>query len=325
MTDATAKTLLTPDQRRQLTVRSDAMGAWAIISTWAAIAAAFALLAWALSLPPLWRELLAILALALLGGRQLALAIVTHEASHRTLFKTRWANERLVDWLCARPIGLDLEKYRQHHFAHHAHTGTEADSDLSLIQGLPTSRRGLLRKFARDLSGVTGLKFLLGRVLLDAELMKWTVSSQVTWLPRQRRRDHLRHFLRNASPMLLCNGLLLTVLALLGRPELYLGWLLAYLIPYPLFIRIRALAEHACTEASDHPLKNTRTTRAGWLARIFVAPLRVNYHQEHHLMASVPWFRLKALHRQLRQQQAVAPAPSYWQVLHTVSSRKNPR
>ena len=37
----------------------------------------------------------------------------------------------------------------------------------------------------------------------------------------------------------------------------------------------------------------------GWLARATVAPLRVNYHREHHLMAGVPYFNLPVMHHML--------------------------
>ena len=47
------------------------------------------------------------------------------------------------------------------------------------------------------------------------------------------------------------------------------------------------MAEHAGMQTSNTALTNTRT-RAGWIARSFVAPIHVNYHMEHHLMASAP-------------------------------------
>ena len=67
-------------------------------------------------------------------------------------------------------------------------------------------------------------------------------------------------------------------------------------------------------------LRNTRSTRAGFLARMTVAPIRVNFHIEHHFMASVPYFRLLALHRVLRERGVVPPSPSYVDVLKMVSS-----
>lgn len=312
--------LLSREEISALTRRSNLMGAWAVLHTWMSILLCFALLAWASGQPAALSLPVSALAVALLGGRQLALAILTHEATHKTLFRTRWANEWLADWLCARPIALDLGKYRAHHFVHHTRTGTDEDSDISLIEGLPTTRASMLRKLGRDLSGLTGVKFLLGRVLMDAELLKWTVATDVTALPRRGWGFHLGRWLINAGPMLVTQCVIAGLLALAGLAELYLAWLLAYLIPYPLFIRIRALAEHAGTERCDDMFRNTRTTRAGFFARLFVAPFRVNYHLEHHVMASVPWFRLKRMHDILRTRGAVEEPPGYWQVMKRVSS-----
>jgi fatty acid desaturase len=65
---------------------------------------------------------------------------------------------------------------------------------------------------------------------------------------------------------------------------------------FSVFLRVRSIAEHAVTEASDDALRNTRTTHAGWLARLTVAPHHVNFHLEHHLLPTVPHYRLKRLH-----------------------------
>jgi fatty acid desaturase len=263
-----------------------------------------------------------LLAMAVIAGRQLCLAILMHDASHGTLFKTRWLNDVLADWLCARPIWNDLHKYRAHHLIHHTRTGTDEDSDISLIAPFPTTRASLVRKLARDLLGLTGLKFLFGRVLQDAGLLKWTVANDVVWLPRDGKRwyQHVGLLLRNMVPMLITNAVLFALLALAGYAWLYLFWVLAYITPFPFFLRIRSLAEHACTERSSDMFRNTRTTRAGWLARSFVAPLRVHFHIEHHVMASVPWFRLKDMHQLLRAKQAVPAPPGYRDVLRVVSS-----
>ncbi len=121
--------------------------------------------------------------------------------------------------------------------------------------------------------------------------------------------------------MLITNAILLGALWASGHPWLYGVWVLAYVTPFPLFIRIRSMAEHACLETSDDPLRNTRTTHAGWLARATVAPIRVHYHVEPPLMASVPYFRLPKMHRMLRARGCVARPPSYWQVLRTVSAK----
>ena len=91
--------------------------------------------------------------------------------------------------------------------------------------------------------------------------------------------------------------------------------------PLPLLVRIRSIAEHGCLKNSPDMFKNTRTTRAGWLARMTVAPIHVNYHMEHHLMASVPHYRLPQMHALLRAKEAVPVAPGYAEVLRLASSQ----
>lgn len=311
---------LSKSELQTLTQRSNLAGFWAIGSTWAVISATLAFAAWSLTLAPIWTVLCWLLAVIVLGGRQLALAIATHEATHRTLFSSRWLNDHFTDWVCARPIGLDLFKYREHHFIHHTKTGTDEDVDISLIQGLPTNRQSLRRKLLRDASGITGLKFLFGRLVMDAEYMKWTVASNYEWLPRSSVFHHLKCFVLNFYPTFLTNLALFSLLSSMGYGVVYLVWLIAYLSTYPLFVRIRALAEHAGTQRTTDMFKNTRTTRAGWLARSFVAPLNVNYHIEHHAMASVPWHRLPRMHRLLLAKGLIDAPPSYLDVLKLVSS-----
>jgi fatty acid desaturase len=268
-----------------------------------------------------------VLGFVVLAGRHLGLAILHHEAAHRSLFRTRWLNEFIGDWVCARPIWNDVKKYRAHHFVHHRKTNQPEDPDRSLVAPFPTSRASLARKFVRDLLGLTGLKYLLGRALMDAGVLKWTVASDLVWLPREGRSwwSYPAQFAKNAGGMLLVNGALLAVCWGLGHTWLYAVWVLSYITPFPLFLRIRSLAEHACTEATTDMFLNTRTTRAGFLARATVAPIRVNYHVEHHVLPGVPYYRLPLMHRMLRERGAVQAPPSYLDVLRTVSSRRTRR
>lgn len=314
--------IFTRDEIRLLTERSDAMGFVAVGRTWLVITATLAMLAWASQLSPAYAVPLFVSGFIILGGRHLALAILMHEASHVTLFRTRWLNDTFADWVCAKPIWNSVHRYRAHHFVHHTKTGQPEDTDLSLVTGLPCSRASMWRKFARDLSGLTGIKFLFGRLLMDAGVLKWTVSNDVVKLPQDGRRwfDYPRDLLRNAAGAALVNGLLFALCWLAGYPWLYACWVLSYITPFPLFLRIRSMAEHACTENSPDMFRNTRTTRAGLLARMTVAPIHVNHHIEHHVMASVPWFRLPLMHRLLRERGAMAEPPGYLDVLKTVSS-----
>jgi fatty acid desaturase len=316
--------ILTREELHALTRRSDLAGLYAVVSTWTVIAATLAVLAWASSLPLVYAIPIFVSGFAVIGGRHLALAILTHEAAHKTLFKTPWLNEVFADYACAKPIWSDIKKYRVHHFIHHSRTGQPDDTDLSLITGLPCSPASLRRKFARDLSGLTGLKLLLGRAMMDAGMIQWTVSNDVKWLPREDKRwwHHMTQLTVNLLPTLAVNSLILTVCWLAGHPWLFAAWFLSYITPFPLFLRIRSLAEHACTEPSTDMFRNTRTTKAGLLARITVAPFHVNYHVEHHVLASVPQHKLELLHNLLRARSAVPPPPTYAEVLRIVTGRR---
>lgn len=317
MTRLRPRDLFTPEQIAELTARSDWRGAWMVLSTWAGIAACFAMLAiW----PSIWTFLAAVV---ILGGRQLALAILAHEAAHHLLFRTQALNEWVGDWLCARPIWNDVPRYRQHHLRHHAHTGLDGDPDLSLVTPFPTTRRSLIKKALRDLSGQTALRRIGAQLLMDIGVFEYTVAAAVTRRPRGERRwtDYAREGLHRMTPMLAVNTALFGALYALGIGWTFWAWIAAYMTTFSLFIRIRSIAEHACMERSADMLRNTRTTHAGWLARLTIAPMYVNYHQEHHLMASVPCYRLAKMHRLLRRSNVVKAPEGYGDVLRAASAR----
>ena len=229
-------------------------------------------------------------ALFVIGARQLGCAVLMHEASHRSLFSNRRVNDFVGQWLCAYPVWSDLFAYRPYHLQHHAHTGTPRDPDLGLIRPFPITRSSLRRKVWRDLSGRTGVKF--ARAAFQRTFLRW-------------RNPAAR---RAALGMAVSNGVLLAGLAALGHAELYLLWAGAWLTTNTLVTRIRAIAEHALTPDADDPLGNTRTTPARWWERLLIAPNRVNYHLEHHLLMTVPHYHLPRLHALLRERGVLARA-----------------
>ena len=307
--------LLSPQEIQALTQRSDLAGGWAVIESWGLIALAFALAA-------LFRNPLAWLVAALiLGSRQLALAILMHEAAHTTLMRNRFLNEFCGEWLGAAPVFQNLPMYRKHHLQHHRQTGTGDDPDLSLATAFPVSPRSLRRKLLRDITGLTGLKTLLGSVLMLVGYLQYDASGGQRGPgggPR-RGRANLRTAVSGLGPVLVMQALLLAVLAQLGVAQLYLLWLLAYLTVFQLLLRIRSIAEHAMTTDPDDALNNSRTTLTRAWERLLYAPLNVNYHLEHHMLAAVPFHRLPAMHRLLEARgvfaQPAAVASSYAQVL----------
>jgi fatty acid desaturase len=204
---------------------------------------------------------------------------------------------------------------------HHQYAGTDRDPDIDLVEGFPVSAKSLRRKFVRDLVGITGVKRVYGSFLIDLGLIQYTVSSRV--IPSKPESLKFRTLVTKVLMQVMGFGISLW----LGHPELYLIWLIAYLTTFSLFIRIRSIAEHACTGQDIDPMKNTRTTYASILDRLTVAPHRVNYHLEHHLLMSVPYFNLPKLHELLKQRGALEKAhiaKGYLDVLSEVTKTMNP-
>ena len=77
---------LSEDEVAELLEKSDLHGALTILGTWGMIAGCFALVA-------IWPNPITIVAaVCLLGARQLGLAVIMHDASHRSLFASRWTS-----------------------------------------------------------------------------------------------------------------------------------------------------------------------------------------------------------------------------------------
>ncbi len=274
---------------------------WISVATnWGLVFAAFAaVVAWP-------NPLTVLVALFVIGARQLGCAVLMHEAAHRSLFSNRRVNDFVGNWLCAYPVWSDLHPYRPYHLQHHARTGQPEDPDIGLVRPFPITRSSLRRKVARDLSGRTGLKF--ARAAWARSVARWSD-------PCGR---------RAAIGVVVTNLGLLGVLTLAGHPALYLLWVGAWLTTNTLVTRIRAIAEHALTPDADDPLRNTRTTLARWWERLLVAPNRVNYHLEHHLLMTVPHYNLPRMHALLRERgvlERACVAHGYLGVLRQAASR----
>ena len=283
------KAYLSSDEIRPLAARSDAMGLLLVLHCWGVIAAAIGLFA-------LWPNALTfVFAVMIVGSRQLGLAILMHEAAHLALFKNRNLNEFAGEWLCGRPIMAELHAYRHYHLTHHRFTQTDKDPDLSLSAKFPTTRASMKRKFIRDLTGRTGLKLLIAQITTAVRLAgdDDAVSAAKT--------DAAQAF--KSTDLIKSLAVFLSVtlaLSLIGAWWWGLAfWVLPYLTWFQFVLRVRNIAEHGATEASDDPFQNVRTTQAGWIARTFVAPYWVNYHLEHHMIMHVPCWRLPDMHAAL--------------------------
>lgn len=81
--------------------------------------------------------------------------------------------------------------------------------------------------------------------------------------------------------------------------ELLLYWFVPFNTALLLFLYWRLIAEHGAIPDSDSAFGKTRHIDPHWWERPFFAPNGVNYHLDHHLYPSVPFYNLKKLHQLL--------------------------
>jgi len=277
---ANPRAVFAADDWRAITTVSRWRGIWLVLHGWMVVALAafggaaawdFHWLAGLLATP---------FVLAILGGRQLGLSILMHDGAHGLLHPNRKTNNWFGQWPTGAATGSDMFAYRAYHLTHHKFTQQPEDPDLSLSAPFPTSRDSLRRKFIRDLTGQTFYK--QRRAQFAAALHGAGTNAHTV------------------GRFIVLQAILLTISLLVWGWTPFLLWLVALATSFQLFLRIRNIAEHACTPTgSGDPFTHARTTYAGLIARATVAPYWVNYHSEHHLFMGVPCYHLAATHRLL--------------------------
>ena len=296
-TNMNANDYLSKEEIQEFLQKSDLKAAFEIADTWFWIIASFVLVV-------LWTNPITIfLALWIIGGKQLACAIIMHDTSHHALFKSKQANVVIGNLFGGYPLFIDLERYRPYHLSHHSHTGQDNDPDLGLTTGYPAGKKSFVRKVLRDLIGLTGLKAFFGLMMIQSGLIKFTLGgSKPEWLPKEERKGlyHFVIFFKNMGLPLVMNFLILGGLWLTGNGWLYLLWIGAYFTTYQFCLRIRSIAEHSVVPDRTDNHTNTRTTYANVIEKMLFAPHHVNYHAEHHLLMTVPSYNLPKMHKLLK-------------------------
>jgi fatty acid desaturase len=273
------KTYFSPEEWAPLSQRSSWKGLALLAHAWAVILAAGAMVVvWPLTLP---------IAVVIIGGRQLGLSILMHDAAHGALHKSLKVNDWAGEWL----TGGGLARYRTYHLGHHRFAQQAEDPDLILSAPFPITPLSLRRKIIRDLTGQTAFKQRFGDFIARLKARK----------PGQPLLPIIAEEIRRKRRWLL-GGVVITAI---GAPfGAWWAWPVLWVLPqftwFPMITRLRNIAEHACVGKDEpDPLRHARTTKAGLLARMTLAPYFVNYHCEHHMFMHVPCYQLPRAHRML--------------------------
>ncbi len=298
------KDYFSPDEWAPLARRSAWKGPALIAHAWLVILAAAAMaMAFPVTIP---------LAVMIIGARQLGLAILMHDASHGALHPDLKVNDWLGEYLT--PGGLT--QYRAYHLGHHRFAQQSEDPDLGLSAPFPITPLSLRRKIVRDLTGQTHFKQRW------APLFRRIAGRK----PGESALGIIAKFVRSRPRFFIGAAVTIAVTAPFG---FWWAWPVLWWLPsatwLPLVTRLRNIAEHACIPKDEpDPLRHARTTRAGLVERMFLAPYYVNYHCEHHMFMHVPCYNLPRTHRLLKAKGVLAgmlTAPSYRDVLRQASSR----
>jgi fatty acid desaturase len=243
-------------------------------------------------------------AVVFVGARQHALLILMHDGVHYRLFRNRWLNDWVTEILLAWPNLISARAYRRNHFAHHLYLNTDKDPDWARKRenpdwSFPKGWNYLLRLLLRDLSGLGAIVFL--KTVRSVSAGDTSVGKGFTY-------SRYGFYFAIASILIWAN--------VVGLFILY--WCVPMFTWLMFIFRLRSIAEHSAINYHNENAA-TRTTCASLIERVFIAPKNVNYHIEHHLYPSVPFYRLPQLHALLLSKPGYRDAAhltrTYWGVL----------
>ena len=210
--------------------------------------------------------------LYLLAGASLhGICLFTHEGVHGTLYKNTWINN-LIGSLCGYVVLQTMAGYRVLHLKHHKYLNIEGDP-------------GLLKTYVSNKYIITAMEwgyFLFGYVAF-LSVIPYQGFKQGT------KEDRLL-ITRDIIFMILFIWL---SLSLVPFEWLIHGWLIPMVFVH-FMMNIRGMSQHLMLEEHHDPYKGARTIVAHPIVDFFLC--NENYHIEHHLYPTVPWYNLKKVH-----------------------------
>lgn len=220
------------------------------------------------------------LAVLLIGNRQRSLGNILHDGSHGNLHRWRELNDVIVRVLLAPLLFVSLTKYRSDHARHHARLG-EPGGDPDLLQPPERAPHGWLGHYG---SNVFKLSSWWGSTAGHLGQRGASSGSRLTILA---------WWVAMASIVGVMGGLAVLVAFLVL-------WLLARATTFHLITTFREMCDHfglqpggVCSFTRD-----VVVTSHAW--SWFLHPRNNGLHLTHHLLPSVPYYRLPAAQRVLR-------------------------
>ena len=215
-----------------------------------------------------------------------------HENGHGTAFRAKWANDvvyNVASFMLLREPTL----WRWSHFRHHSDT-IIVGRDAEIGFPRPTRRWKVIVAYLNPIKGpqmvwVTA-QHAMGRIDgTTRELVPKEDFRRLKWEARV-----FIAVLLGVIAWAIASGSIVPLL-FVGLPSFYGAWLVVFF----------GITQHAGLreDVLDHRL-NTRTVYINPVFRFLY--LNMNYHVEHHIFPTVPYYNLPALHREIK---AYLPPP----------------
>ncbi len=260
---------------------------------WLALLMAFGYLAW-MAWPSWWAVPAFAVYGALYGG---AGDSRWHECGHGTAFRSKRLND-IVYYLASFMLLRQPTLWRWSHVRHHTDT-IIVGRDPEIVFPRPTSPLGVIATFV-PLSKVPQAlwrtaKHAAGRIDTDAaDFIPVDELGKLKWESRV-----YIAIIAGASAWSLLAWTPLPVLYI-GLPTIYGAWLMVFF----------ALTQHAGLreDVLDHRL-NSRTVYMNPILRFLYS--NMNYHVEHHIFPTVPYYALPALHDEVKKHLAPASRSTF--------------
>jgi fatty acid desaturase len=229
---------------------------------------------------PFWYLLVP--AMAIHGVTIVTLFAPMHECVHRTAFASRTANA-IVGWIAGVLSFYNSTYYWHFHSWHHRYT-QDPQRDPELMLPKATNRHEYLRE-------ISGFSFWLRRAI-DYPVLACGRARDLPFVPESARGGIALSM--SAQLLIYIAG---AVSIALGFRGVLFFWFLPVFLAQP-FLRGLLIAEHTGCSQERNGLTNTRTTLTGFPIRLLM--WNMPYHAEHHLFPAIPFHRLPALHREVR-------------------------
>lgn len=278
LTVALSEGKLTHDELRSFMARSDAAG-FRHLALFLGSLLATGLLVWfALESWLLWP------AMFIHGLVVIHFFSLEHECIHSTAFRTRRIN-KVVGHAAGFLTFLPYTFFRYEHCAHHTHTHVEGD-DPELI-AMPKNHGAYLW----FLSGLPYWRMMVRDLFLHSAGR--LNDEEKRFVPKV---EH-NAVVREARIYLACYVLILVAMPVLEWWAPLWFWLIPLVIAEPVMRFIR-MTEHVGRPVGAQRVENTRTNIVGWPWQFLC--WNMNFHAEHHYVASVPFHALPRLHEKLK-------------------------